>query len=154
MSSYTAQVNEDQSAAEKARVLGDCRLVNPGNVSKASAVHYSEEVSSEEHISGDGGQLKNNSWFSWETFKLGAHGDYDRSGSDSKCSKNQRTILAHMHWKPITLRAPILASFAVFSLAVVIVLEALARKSTSNGSGGGLVFADDIDRIPAVATFG
>jgi hypothetical protein len=53
----------------------------------------------------------------------------------------------------ITLRAPILGSFVLVSLLIIIMLEGLSYTSTRNGNGGGVAFAD-ADGFSPVATFG
>jgi hypothetical protein len=50
------------------------------------------------------------------------------------------------YWKPITLRAPILGSFIVFSIFLIIVLEVLARVagvSSNLGGSGAVAYADN-----------
>lgn len=58
------------------------------------------------------------------------------------------------NWKPITLRGPVLGSFIFFSVLVISVLEVLSSKSSGNKNGGGLVFAADVDKLPAFPSFG
>lgn len=56
-------------------------------------------------------------------------------------------------WKPLTLRWPILGGIIALSIAAIILLEILAKRSSSQTNGGGLVFADDVDSFPASVSF-
>jgi hypothetical protein len=60
------------------------------------------------------------------------------------------------HWKPMTLRAPVLGSFIVFSIFLIIVLELLARVAgvSSNLSGSGAVaYADSHGNLSTSISF-
>ncbi|KAL2059944.1 hypothetical protein VTL71DRAFT_10099, partial [Oculimacula yallundae] len=57
-------------------------------------------------------------------------------------------------WMPATLRVPILGSFVLVSLAIIIILEVLSNISSRPSNGGGLAFAPSTDDIPTGVTFG
>lgn len=61
-------------------------------------------------------------------------------------------VEAPKNWKPITLRAPILGGFIFVTIGVIILLEVLSHMSTREGNGGGLVFAEDVEKLPTITT--
>ncbi|CAM1508210.1 Fc.00g050580.m01.CDS01 [Cosmosporella sp. VM-42] len=70
-----------------------------------------------------------------------------------KASSRQCTLRpAHKHgWKPETMRAPVLLTFATASLLLAALLEVLAHQSQK---AGGLSLVKDADSLPAIVTFG
>jgi len=68
----------------------------------------------------------------------------------------QRYTEGRRGWKPITLRAPILGGFIIFSLAIILVLELLYSKSVECGdmNDGGVAFATDSNEVSVLTTFG
>lgn len=60
------------------------------------------------------------------------------------------------YWKPITLRAPVLGSFILVSLGLIVLLEILSHISTQNNdaNGGGIAFAASVEEVSVIATFG
>ncbi|KAL3426519.1 hypothetical protein PVAG01_00028 [Phlyctema vagabunda] len=56
---------------------------------------------------------------------------------------------SQLHWKPVTLRAPVLGGFVIVSIVLIATLELLAYMSSAHGNQneGGLVFATDVDQI-------
>ncbi|KAK1688027.1 hypothetical protein BDP55DRAFT_548602 [Colletotrichum godetiae] len=66
---------------------------------------------------------------------------------DSECSLET----VHKHgWKPLTLSAPVLFSFAFTSFLLAVIIEILAQQSQSKG---GLALSKSADDIPAFANF-
>ncbi|KAF4624946.1 hypothetical protein G7Y89_g13225 [Cudoniella acicularis] len=57
-------------------------------------------------------------------------------------------------WKPVTLQAPMLGSFILVTLSLIIILEVLSHISLRSSNGGGIAFADDVDSLSASVTFG
>lgn len=80
-------------------------------------------------------------WFSWESFRVGAGWEGSRNGGAIK------------FWKPITLGGAVLGGFAAFSVCVIVLLEILAKKSSSKANGGGLAFAKDADSLSTIDSF-
>ncbi|TAQ88659.1 hypothetical protein B7494_g3002 [Chlorociboria aeruginascens] len=60
------------------------------------------------------------------------------------------------HWKPVTLQAPVLGGFIIFSLSIIIILEILSHIAFGNGgiNGSGLAFGVDVNHLPLSATIG
>ncbi|KZL82074.1 hypothetical protein CI238_06736, partial [Colletotrichum incanum] len=71
---------------------------------------------------------------------------------DSKSKRRECTLdSVHKHgWKPLTLGAPVLFSFAFISFLLAIILEVLAQQSQKKGA---LALSDSPDDIPAFANF-
>ncbi len=70
------------------------------------------------------------------------------SSSETSINTDSTPEVPSESWKPITLRAPLLSSLAVFTACLVVVLEYLSRISHRNG---GIVFA--ASRFSAWTTF-
>ncbi|CZT49573.1 uncharacterized protein RSE6_10441 [Rhynchosporium secalis] len=60
----------------------------------------------------------------------------------------------HIGWMPTTLRVPVLGSFVLVSLAIIVILEVLCSISSRPSNGGGLAFAPRVDDISTGVTFG
>ncbi|KAJ0168155.1 hypothetical protein CTA2_9293 [Colletotrichum tanaceti] len=70
-----------------------------------------------------------------------------RRSKDSECSLNT----VHKHgWKPLTLSAPVLFSFAFVSFLLAVIIEVLAYQTRVKG---GLALSRSADDIPALANF-
>ena len=94
---------------------------------------------------------------SWESFRVGARRE---TAKNSECSPLSYALVQipltvpKEFWKPMSLRSPVLGGFILFSVLCIVALEILSHISSSNGNGGGLVFAKETDEIPPVAVFG
>jgi hypothetical protein len=53
----------------------------------------------------------------------------------------------------VTLKAPVLFGCVVFSVAIITLLEILAKRSSEDVNGGGLVFAEEADSFSLSGTF-
>jgi hypothetical protein len=57
-------------------------------------------------------------------------------------------------WKPVTLRGHLLGAFIIINLSVIVILEIFSWISAHAQNGGGLAFANNVNEISLVATFG
>jgi hypothetical protein len=62
---------------------------------------------------------------------------------------------SNVHWKPLSLKTPILGGLIAFSLTMIIFLEVLSHKSSGNGNmnSGGIAFAPDVNSFSTSTIF-
>jgi hypothetical protein len=155
-----AQVNGEQNTVERNSIQGLEFSHHPLQPEKFSAIATAQVTDSpySEHER-ETKPSRTNEWLSWENFRSGVHWVSSDNGAvplHSCCYfvVNQNVVTTKV-WKPITLRGPILGGLIAFSVAVIVILEVLAKISSGNGNvnGGGLVFAADVNNIPAISSF-
>jgi len=57
-------------------------------------------------------------------------------------------------WKPVTLKIPVLGGYIIISLLFIIILEILSYLSLRPQNGGGLAFAEDVNKLSTMCTVG
>ncbi|OHE95378.1 hypothetical protein CORC01_09250 [Colletotrichum orchidophilum] len=98
------------------------------------------EVHETRLLGGQDGSPEKQSRKTWSPFVF-------HSSRDSECSLDS----VHKHgWKPLTLSAPVLFSFAFASFLLAVIVEILAQQSQAKG---GLALSESADDIPPLANF-
>ncbi|KAE8446044.1 hypothetical protein EG329_012552 [Mollisiaceae sp. DMI_Dod_QoI] len=94
----------------------------------------------------------------WPWMRRGKLWDRKQRSRCSKIATNASQSLTNWvqvdGWKPATLRAPILGTMVVVSLALITLLEVLSHISARNDSEGGIAFAADVNSFSAGTAFG